>query len=242
MPRGRPKSEKSIAAKEKLANMTDEQIEAEKEQRAKEKEAKRLAKIERQKIFTAGAIAHRAKVSKLSGPERKAYFAKNAEKGKIKRKKLQGDLLFPVRTMKKMMRYNMGLKKTFKGHKNEGRKVTTEAAIFTTAVLEYLTAEVMELSGECAKSLKKSRIVPRHILAAVRMDEELSVFMPRTVTISQAGVLPKPIPHCLAKNNVPRKEWTQGPNEIGRETHIIRQKDVVASAAGSHAGEVNNNK
>ena len=42
-----------------------------------------------------------------------------------------------------------------------------------SAVLEYLTAEVLELAGDVAKSGKKARIAPRHIMLAIRHDEEV---------------------------------------------------------------------
>jgi histone H2A len=58
-----------------------------------------------------------------------------------------------------------------------------------TAVIEYLTAEVLELAGNAARDNKKTRIIPRHIQLAVRNDEELSKLM-SSVTISQGGVLP----------------------------------------------------
>ncbi|RXM34104.1 Histone H2A [Acipenser ruthenus] len=50
------------------------------------------------------------------------------------------------------------------------------------AVLEYLTAEILELAGNAG-------IIPRHLQLAVRNDEELNKLM-GGVTIAQGGVLP----------------------------------------------------
>ena len=57
------------------------------------------------------------------------------------------------------------------------------------SVLEYLTAEILELAGNCARDQKKRRIIPRHLLLAVRNDEELNRLF-RNVTIAAGGVLP----------------------------------------------------
>ncbi len=64
------------------------------------------------------------------------------------------------------------------------------------AVLEYLAAEVLELAGNAAKDNKKTRIVPRHILLAIRNDEELNKLMSNT-TIADGGVLPNINPMLL---------------------------------------------
>jgi hypothetical protein len=56
-------------------------------------------------------------------------------------------------------------------------------------VLEYLSAEILELAGNAARDNKNTRIVPRHIQLAIRNDEELSKRL-ADVTIAQGGVLP----------------------------------------------------
>jgi len=246
MPRGRPVNKEKAAAKkaeeERQANMTQEQIEAEKdkaaEARAAEKAKKAQEKEERTKRFFAAKEAQQEKVRNMSEAERKKFYAQRTEKGNNKRKKIQGDLIFPVKTIKKNLKGMFGMKRKYKNSKKEGTNITLDSAIFTAAVIEYLTAEVLELSGECSKQMKKTRIVPRHIMSAVRMDEELNVLFPRSTTISCAGVLPKPMPHFLQKNNVPRSEWTAGPSEIFRETAI----SAPSSKSVKSSSEINNNK
>lgn len=56
-------------------------------------------------------------------------------------------------------------------------------------VLEYLTAEVVELAGNAAKENKRQRIIPRHIMLAIKNDAELGELIGGAV-ISNGGVIP----------------------------------------------------
>ncbi|EDO46356.1 predicted protein [Nematostella vectensis] len=101
---------------------------------------------------------------------------KSRAKGKSRSAK--AGLQFPVGRVHRFLR---------KG--NYAKRVGAGAPVYMAAVLEYLSAEILELAGNAARDNKKTRIIPRHLQLAVRNDEELNRLL-HGVTISQGGVLP----------------------------------------------------
>ena len=83
------------------------------------------------------------------------------------------------------------------------KRVGAGAPVYMAAVLEYVVAELLELSGNAAKDNKKTRIVPRHIQLAVKNDEELNKFVGRA-TISAGGVMPNI--HAILLKKASKKE------------------------------------
>ena len=79
-------------------------------------------------------------------------------------------------------------------------RVGSGAPVYLAAVLEYLSAEILELAGNAARDKEKHRIIPRHLLLAVRNDEELNKLL-SGVTIAHCGVLPNIQTALLPKKN-----------------------------------------
>ncbi|CAH0728077.1 unnamed protein product, partial [Brenthis ino] len=69
-------------------------------------------------------------------------------------------------------------------------RVGCGAAVYLAAVLEYLSAEILELAAKAAEDNGRSRISPRHIMLAISNDDELDKML-HGVTIAQGGVMPK---------------------------------------------------
>ena len=114
--------------------------------------------------------------------------------GKSVTKSAKAGLQFPVGRMARFLK---------KG--KYATRVGAGAPVYLAAILEYLTAEILELAGNAARDNKKSRIVPRHIQLAVRNDEELNKLF-GGVTIAQGGVLPNIHSVLIPKTKTPTEK------------------------------------
>lgn len=66
--------------------------------------------------------------------------------------------------------------------KNFAHRISDTGAVYLTAVLEYLTAEILELSLNAAHSeSERSRIQPRHIEKALKSDPDFLPLFRRAV-------------------------------------------------------------
>ena len=113
-------------------------------------------------------------------------YSKMMNNGPGSRSKKAG-LLFPVGRIESLIRHHSGVE-----------RVSGTAAVYLAAVLEYLAAEILELSGNAARDNKKKRVTTRHLLLAIRYDEELNTL---THTITLSGGVPPYINAAL----LPRK-------------------------------------
>jgi histone H2A len=112
------------------------------------------------------------------GKSNASVLAGGKVRSKGKSRSIRAGLQFPVSRVHRHLRNG-----------NYSERVAGGSPVYLAAVLEYLSAEILELAGNAARDNKKTRIIPRHLQLAVRNDEELNRLL-NSVTIAQGGVLP----------------------------------------------------
>ena len=68
-------------------------------------------------------------------------------------------------------------------------RMSRSACVAMTAALEYLASEILEISGNNAEEDQKKRISNRHILLAIKNDDELAKVF-HGIVLREGGVLP----------------------------------------------------
>jgi len=111
-------------------------------------------------------------------------------------KSFKAGLVFPVGRVLRLLH-----------EKFRGTRINSGAPVYLCAVLEYMVAEVLELSGNAARDNKLTRITPRHLMLAIRNDEELNKLL-INITIANGGVIPN-IHNCLIPHKFPGKDTGQ---------------------------------
>ncbi|XP_072392616.1 histone H2A-like [Diabrotica undecimpunctata] len=98
-------------------------------------------------------------------------------KGKAKSRSNRAGFQFPLGRIHRLLRKGI-----------YAETVGAGAPAYLSVVMEYLTAEILELAENAARDNKKIRVIPKHLQLAIRNDEELNKLL-SGVTIAQGGVL-----------------------------------------------------
>lgn len=120
--------------------------------------------------------------STVTPPKRVKLPAKKKKTPSLKNRSFRAGIIFPVGRTQRLLKTKSALNKA---------RVGPGPAIFLASVLEYLTAEVLELSGDQAHALGAKRINERSIKLAVEADAELDqLFKSGHVSILGGGATP----------------------------------------------------
>lgn len=134
---------------------------------------------------------------KLKGKKKQGKFGKAM--GSTHSRSARAGVQFPVGRTHRLM----------KDYVNQRQRVGGTTGIYVAAVMEYLSAEVLELAGNVAKDMKAKRITPRHLQLAIRGDEELNSLI--KATIAGGGVLPN-VNKALEGSKKSKKQRVEGPD------------------------------
>lgn len=122
------------------------------------------------------------------------------------------------------------------------QRIGGAAPVYLAAVLEYLTAEILELAGNAARDNKRTRIIPRHLQLAVRNDEELNKLLDG-VHISAGGVLPHihaallPRPKKSAGDAADSGKSSDGADSKGKARKPAAPREKKVSSAPRKSGK-----
>jgi len=86
----------------------------------------------------------------------------------------------------------------------KGINISQLAGVYLAGVLEFLTADILELAGNVARDNRRTIITPRHLHLAIRLDEEFNMLFGKT-GIAGSGVIPN-IHAVLLQKKKPKKK------------------------------------
>ena len=151
------------------------------------------------------------------------------ERGEVKRS------ANPARSKSKRAGIHFPVTKFIKKFKssNSRMSVPVNSGVMITSVVEYLTAEVLELSGYVTHEKKKKTISPRDIFLAVKNDSELNQLLKNTV-MTQSGAVPHINPVLLVKSKrTKRKAKKIEPHSTDDQVELSQELEQMVVQAES---------
>ena len=91
-------------------------------------------------------------------------------------------------------------------------RIGATTAVYISAILEYIAAEILEMAGNAARDNKVKRVNPRFIFLAIQNDKEVKALFPNSIFL-KGGVMPHINPNLLPKTRKRSKRNVQNASE-----------------------------
>lgn len=181
-------------------------------------------------LMLPGELAKQAKTQASAAVAKYVQDIETGEKGQNpKQRSTRAGLIFNITRVENLMMLES----------NTVRKSAT-AAVFLSAVIEYLIAEILELAGNAARDSQRKRITPRHIKIVILNDEELRTLYQDTIIAG--GVLPNINSSLLPSSDRKKKSRVAKPKETvakPKTAKAVKPKTAVKTKAAPKAATKN---
>jgi len=201
---------KGLLSRLSKAQLKSNQLSMDKDKDKSVPTSSRVSKMSKHKDKDKAGLSHKHKVGKDKDKDKVRKGKKNPKWGKAEGKHMnttaRAGLMFSVGRVRRVLKSYLPAK----------TRSGLSTAVYAGAVLEYLTAEIIELAGNAAIKSKQKRITPRHLQVAIRSDDELNVLV--KATLAGGGVMPKIEPALLTNAQAARQ--SRVPDKAGKTDKI----------------------
>ena len=174
-------------------------------------------------ILFSGDLAANSIREGVKSVEKSQNKKSNNQSSKGSSRQDKAGIIFPPSIAEKFLR-NFGLSNVM---------VTSTAPVFLASVLEYLVAEILDLSSKSANQNKRIRITIRDLQLSVRQDQELNeLFTKLDISFLGGGVVPY-IHSCLVLKKA-RKKKKLPDNLAIKKSHRFRPGTVAIREIKKH--------
>ena len=167
-------------------------------------------------LMLPGELAKQSKSQATAAVAKYLQDIEDGEKGQNpKQRSTRAGLIFNITRVENLMMLES----------NTVRKSAT-AAVFLSAVIEYLISEILELAGNAARDSQRKRITPRHIKIVILNDEELRTLYQDTIIAG--GVLPNINSALLPSSDRKKKARVAKPKDAAAKPKVTKPKITKA--------------
>lgn len=98
-----------------------------------------------------------------------------------------------VRSQKHGLHFNVGTLSKYIRQGKYSDRIGSNVPVYVSAIMQYISTELSDVCSDVAQAEGKTKVKPRHIMLAIRKDEELNKLVGVDTIFLKCGVNPKDI-------------------------------------------------